>query len=88
MTELTFTKPQQDWIDWAIGGMDDEEFYPNGQPTTIQEVLANPDATTDLLWRLEYQAQDMVDDDGLVKAQAALNAAKKIRENTYQRGER
>lgn len=83
---MEFTKPQQEWIDWAIDGMDDDELYPDGPPT-FEQALADPETVTDLLYRLEVQAQDMAegagyDDKGIgafSEAKAAMNAAKKIR---------
>lgn len=78
-----FTKQQQEWIDWALSAMDDDEQYPDGPPT-FEQALSEPDTLVDLLYRLEAQAQDMVDDDGQSRAQAATNAAKKIRETALQ----
>lgn len=84
---MKFTKAQQSWIEWAIDAMDDPEMYPDGGPETLDEVLASESATDDLLYRLEIQAQDMADGAGydqkgigaMSEAQAAMNAAKKIR---------
>lgn len=84
----SFTPSQQEWIEWALDGMDDPENYPDGPPS-IEEALLDSETTADLLDKLEVIAEDMWEDrqpdqmgKGSPSIQSARNAAAKIRSAT------
>jgi hypothetical protein len=88
---VKFTEAQSAWVDWAIGGMDDPEQYPENPPAGIAEADIHTlgfrlDVMEDMHWRLTEQAEDMWEDrdpDQIghgASIQSARGAAEKLRE--------